>query len=68
MREVAERLRPVTVSAVGLQVKLAGLHVSDDEIVPMFLSFVKDLGQPAPAAAGDAGAPSTDAPAEQGAQ
>ncbi len=41
--DVAERLKPVTVNAVGLQVKLAGLHVTNDEIIPLFLSFVKGL-------------------------
>lgn len=41
--DAAERLKPVTVSPVGLQVKLAGLHVTDAEIIPLFLSFVKGL-------------------------
>lgn len=59
VKEAAERLKPVTVSAVGLQVKLAGLRVTDDEIVPLFLSFVKGLGQPPapPEEAPAAGAP-----------
>ena len=49
--DTAERLKPVTVTAVGLQVKLAGLHVTNDEIIPLFMSFVKGLGsgpEPAP--------------------
>jgi len=46
VQEAAERLKPVTVSAVGLQVKLAGLRVTDEELIPLFLSFVKGLGQP----------------------
>jgi hypothetical protein len=51
MVDAAERLKPVTVDAVGLQVKLAGLHVTNDEIIPLFLSFVKGLGSaPEPAA------------------
>jgi hypothetical protein len=50
--DVAERLKPVTVTAVGLQVKLAGLHVGNDEIIPLFLSFVKGLGS-APEQAAD---------------
>ncbi len=57
VKEVAERLEPVTVRAVGLQVKMAGLHVTDEEIIPLFLSFVKDLGQPAAPGAPDAGTP-----------
>ena len=44
MVDVAERLKPVTVTAEGLQVKLAGLHVTNDEIIPLLLSFVKGLG------------------------
>jgi hypothetical protein len=44
MVDVAERLKPVTVTAEGLQVKLAGLHVANDEIIPLLLSFVKGLG------------------------
>jgi hypothetical protein len=70
VKEAAERLKPVTVSPVGLQVKLAGLNVTDEEIIPLFLSFVKGLGQPAApeetsSAAADApptNAPPTDAP------
>ena len=48
--EAGERLRPVTVQPVGLQVKLAGLHVTNDEIIPLFLSFVKGLNAPPTAA------------------
>lgn len=44
MADAAERLKPVTVTAVGVQVKLAGLHVTDDEVVPLFLSLVTGLG------------------------
>jgi hypothetical protein len=59
VKEAAERLKPVTVIPSGLQVKLAGLRVTDDEIVPLFLSFVKGLGQPPapPEEAPAAGAP-----------
>ncbi len=46
MPDAAERLKPVTVSPVGLQVKLAGLHVTDAEIIPLFLSFVRGLSAP----------------------
>jgi hypothetical protein len=42
--DVAERLKTVTVTALGLQVKLAGLLVTNEEIIPLFLSFVKGLG------------------------
>ncbi|MGO9309443.1 MAG: hypothetical protein ACLQDL_10525 [Spirochaetia bacterium] len=59
--DAAERLKTVTVSPVGLQVKLAGLHVTDAEIIPLFLSFVRGLN--APAAPGPAAAVSSpDAP------
>ncbi|HET6452650.1 MAG TPA: hypothetical protein VFI08_15130, partial [Spirochaetia bacterium] len=63
--ELAERLKPVTVSAVGMQVKIAGFHVTDDEIIPLFLSFLRDLGKPsAPAPGSDSGGePGADAPA-----
>jgi hypothetical protein len=58
--DAAERLKPVTVRPVGLQVKLAGLQVKDAEIIPLFLSFVKGLNAaPAPEAAPDA-APDAD--------
>jgi len=61
--EAAERLKTVTVGPVGLQVRLAGLQVTDEEIVPLFLSFIKDLGSaPAPAAAPSA--PADNAPTE----
>jgi hypothetical protein len=54
--DFAERLKPVTVSPVGMQVKLAGLHVTDVEIIPLFLSFVKGLNAP-PAPAPDQAPP-----------
>ena len=53
--EAVERLKTVTVGPVGLQVRMAGLRVTDQEIVPLFLSFLKDLGSP-PAPTGDASA------------
>jgi len=46
MPDAGDRLRPVTIQPVGLQVKLAGLHVTNDEIIPLFLSFVKGLNAP----------------------
>ena len=39
----AERLSSITVSASGTQVRLAGLNVSDDELIPLFLSLVKSM-------------------------
>ncbi len=42
----AEKLKAVAVDAVGAQVKMAGLRVPDEEIVPLFLSFVKGLDAP----------------------
>jgi hypothetical protein len=46
MPDAGERLKTVTVQPVGLQVKLAGLNVTNDEIIPLFLSFVKGLNPP----------------------
>jgi hypothetical protein len=46
MPDAGDRLRPVTIQPVGLQVKLAGLHVTNDEIIPLFLSFVKGVSSP----------------------
>ena len=43
---MAQRLAPVTIKPVGLQVRLAGLRVTNDEIIPLFLSFVKGLNAP----------------------
>ena len=59
--DAAERLKPVTVSPIGLQVKLAGLHVTDDEIIPLFLSFVGGLNAP-PEPPVDAASPQSAAP------
>ena len=61
MPDAAERLKPVTVSPVGLQVKLAGLHVKDDEIIPLFLSFVGGLNAPSEPPV-DAASPQSAAP------
>jgi hypothetical protein len=47
---VAERLKTITVTPNGLQVKLAGLHLSDDEIIPLFLSLMKGFSPAEPAA------------------
>jgi hypothetical protein len=49
--DLEQRLNPVTVSPVGVQVKLAGLLVKDEEIIPLFLSFVKGQGGDAAEAA-----------------
>ncbi len=64
VKEAAERLKTVTVSAAGLQVKLAGLRVTDEEIVPLFLSFVKGLGEPPAPSAEAAEPPASEAPAD----
>jgi hypothetical protein len=63
----AERLKTITVTPNGLQVKLAGLHLSDDEIVPLFLSLVKGFSPAEPAApqAGAAGEAATGSVAPQ---
>jgi hypothetical protein len=55
--ELAERLKTVTVSATGMQVKMAGFRVTDDELIPLFLSFLKGLGEPPAPEAGPAPAP-----------
>jgi hypothetical protein len=39
----AERLSSITVSPSGSQVRLAGLHISEDELIPLFLSLVKSI-------------------------
>jgi hypothetical protein len=61
----SERLKAISISAVGVQVKMTGLHVTETEIIPLFLSLVKGLGPaeeapsapavPAPAAGDAAG-------------
>jgi hypothetical protein len=59
---LSDRLKSITVTAQGVQVKLAGLHFADDEIIPMFLSLVKGLSSNAAP-----GAPAAEtAPAESG--
>ncbi len=62
--EAAERLKTVTVSPTGLQVKMTGLQVTDEEIVPLFLSLLGSLSRPPAPPAEDAAAP----PAETDAQ
>lgn len=44
--DTAERLKTVSVSASGSQVKLAGLRFSDDEVFPFFLSLLKGMSPP----------------------
>ena len=48
--DIAARLKTVTVTASGTQVKLQGLSFTEEEIIPMFLSLVKGLSPAAPAA------------------
>jgi hypothetical protein len=43
----AERLKPVTISADGTQVKMSGLFFTEEEIVPLFLSLLKGPAEPA---------------------
>lgn len=43
----AERLKPVSISADGTQVKMSGLSFTDEEIVPLFLSLLKAPAEPA---------------------
>ena len=59
----SERLKTISVTAAGVQVKMTGLHVTETEVIPLFLSLVKGLGpaEEAPAAP----APETPAPAAQ---
>jgi hypothetical protein len=52
--DIAEKLKAVTVTASGTQVKLQGLTFSEAEIIPMFLSLVKGLSPAAPAPAAEA--------------
>jgi hypothetical protein len=39
----SERLSSITVTPSGSQVRLAGLHISEDELIPLFLSLVKSI-------------------------
>jgi hypothetical protein len=57
--DASARLKAITVSAVGVQVKMAGLHVTEAEIIPLFLSLVKGLGP----ADGTPATPATPSPA-----
>ena len=41
-----ERLKSVTVSPVGSQVKFGGLAVSETEIIPLFVSLLKNITPP----------------------
>jgi hypothetical protein len=43
----AERLKPVTISADGTQVRMSGLFFTEEEIVPLFLSLLKGPAEPA---------------------
>jgi hypothetical protein len=54
VQNTAEILKSVSLAASGLQVKLSGLHFTDEQIIPLFLSLVKNLSpaeEPAPAPA-----------------
>jgi hypothetical protein len=42
----AERLKSITVSPEGSQVKLTGLAISESEIIPLFLSLLKGISPP----------------------
>jgi hypothetical protein len=42
----AERLRSITVSPSGSQVKFGGLAITESEIVPLFLSLLKSITPP----------------------
>ncbi len=47
--DTAERLKMISVSPSGSQVKLAGLRFSDEEVIPFFLSLLKGMSPPADA-------------------
>jgi hypothetical protein len=53
----SEKLKAISVAPSGAQVKLTGLHLSDDEMVLLFTSVLKGLSpeQPAAQQEGDAG-------------
>ncbi len=42
----AERLRSITVSPSGSQVKFGGMAITEDEVVPLFLSVLKGITPP----------------------
>jgi hypothetical protein len=58
----AERLKSISVAAIGVQVKVSGLVFSEEEIIPMFLSLVKSIAPEPAADAPAADAPAADAP------
>ncbi len=45
--DTTQRLKTISVTASGSQVKLAGLRFSDEEVIPFFLSLVKGMSPPA---------------------
>jgi hypothetical protein len=57
---VSERLKSISVAPSGVQVKLAGLHVTEEEIVPLFTSLLSGLAPKEPGVA-----PAEHAPADQ---
>jgi hypothetical protein len=42
----SERLKAITVAAVGTQVRLAGMRVGEEELLPLFLALLKSLSPP----------------------
>jgi hypothetical protein len=50
----AERLRSITVSPSGSQVKFGGMAITEQEIVPLFLSLLKSITPPDDTAAAEA--------------
>ena len=53
----SERLAAITVSAVGTQVKLNGMRVGEDELIPLFIALLKSISPPAEPAAAEGSAP-----------
>jgi hypothetical protein len=52
----SERLKAITVSPAGTQVRLTGMRVGEDELIPLFLAMLKSMSPPEE--------PAGDAPAE----
>jgi hypothetical protein len=68
VHNTAEILKSITLSSSGVQVKLAGLHFTNEQIIPMFLSLVKNLSpsaEPGTAQGNEAAPPADATPADE---
>ena len=61
----SERLKSISVAPNGVQVKLTGLHLTEDEVVPLFTSLLRGLAPQEPGLTPAEPAPADQAPADQ---